>query len=187
MSDVSAHRLPDDRSLRFVPTDASVIAMTLQAQEGSQAQPDVVAPRAARAHLRPLDETELLDAAVVVLYRPRVAGKADALQVAHLDAAGGPHLNVAVCGDYLEDADQPEAFEPDHAAAVTDLDFTDRTQALTVGVHLAVTLQAGQPGPAERANQLQVFQPRVPAIKNHALGRKAPFVRLLEHRLEVVV
>src|SRR5215207_3646693 len=97
-SDISAHRLSDDRCLRFIPTDASVIAMTLQPQERSQAQIDVVAPRAPRAHLRPLDQAELLDAAVVVLYRPRVAGPTDTLKVAHLDTAGGPQLNVAVRG-----------------------------------------------------------------------------------------
>lgn len=69
----------------------------------------------------------------------------------------------------------------------SDLDFTDCAQARAVGVHFAVTLQAGQPDPAERANQLQVFEAGVPAIEDHARRRKAPLVRLLEHCLEVVV
>src|SRR5215216_6811625 len=161
--------------------------MTLQPQERSQAQIDVVAPRAPGADLRPLDQTELLDPAVVVLYRPRETRPLDSLQIAHLNFIGGPQFNVAVCGDYLEHTDQSEAFEPHHAPRLADLDFTDCSQALAVGVHFAVTLQARQPSPAERTNQLQVFQPRIPAIKDHASRLKASLVRLFEHRLEVVV
>src|SRR5690242_16185563 len=104
MSDVSSYRFSDDRSLRFIPTDAIVIAMTFQPQERSQAQADVITPRAPRANLRPFNQAELLDPAVVVLYRPRERRPLDPLQVIHLDFARRPHLNVAVCGDYLEDA-----------------------------------------------------------------------------------
>src|SRR5205085_11521836 len=86
--------------------------MTLQPQKRSQTKPDVVTPRPARANLRPLDQTELLDAAVVVLYRPREAGPLDSLQVTHLSFIGRPPLNVAVCGDYLEHADKAITFEP---------------------------------------------------------------------------
>src|SRR5215213_3542878 len=84
VSDVSAYRLSDDRSLCFIPTDASVIAVTLQSQKCAQAQPDVITPSAPRAHLRPLDQAVLLEAAVVVLYRPREARPLDPLQVIHL-------------------------------------------------------------------------------------------------------
>src|SRR5437868_10578110 len=120
MSDISAYRFSDDRSLRFIPTDAPVIAMTLQPQERAQAQADVVTPRAPRAHLRPLDQAVLLDATVVVLYRPCEARPLDALQVIHLNFVRRPHFNVAVCGDYLEDADQPEPFEPHDAPRLAD-------------------------------------------------------------------
>src|SRR5829696_6576868 len=185
MGDISAHRLSDNRSLRLIPTDALVIAVTLQPQERPQTKPDVVAPRTARAHLRPLDQTELLDPAVVVLYRPREARPLDPFQVARLDFIRRPQLNVAVCGDYLEDADEPEPFEPHHPPRLPDLDFTDGAQPLAVGVNFAVTLQAGQPDPAERANQLQVIEARVPAIEGHASRRKASRVRLHEHRPEV--
>ena len=150
--------------------------MTLQSQECSQAQPDMVTPRAARAHLRPLDQAELLEAPMIVLYRPREARPLDPFQVIHLNFVRGPHFNVAVCGDDLEDADQPEPFEPDDAPARADLDLADRPQALAVGVHFAVTLQARQPNPAERADQLEVFQPRVPAIEDHA-GRLRSLAR----------
>jgi hypothetical protein len=117
-----------------------VITVTLQPQERPQAQGDMVAPRPPRANLRPLDQAELLDAAMVVLYRPRVAGPTDTLQVAHLDPVGGPHLNVAVRGDDLEDADQSEAFEPDDAPRLPDLDLAHRTQALPVGTRARAPL-----------------------------------------------
>src|SRR5215216_5971774 len=147
--------------------------MTLQPQERSQAQIDVVAPRAPGADLRPLDQTELLDPAVVVLYRPRETRPLDSLQIAHLNFIGGPQFNVAVCGDYLEHSDQPKPFEPHHAPRLSDLDFTDRTQALAVGVHFAVSFQARQPNPAERADQLQILKAGVPTIECYAGRRKA--------------
>ena len=142
--------------------------MTLQPQKRSQTQRDVVAPRAPRAHLRPLDQTELLEAAVIVLNRPRECRPLDPLQVTHLAAVRRPHLNVAVCGDNLEDADQPEAFEPGDAPRLPDLDLADRTQTRPVGVHFAVRFQTCQPDPAERANHLQVLKAGVPAIEDHA-------------------
>src|SRR5215216_1327424 len=85
MSDVISHRLSNDRSLSFIPTDASVMAMTFQPEKGSQTKADVVTPRTPRAHLRPLDQTELLDAAMIVFNRPRVARPLDPLQIAHLN------------------------------------------------------------------------------------------------------
>src|SRR5207253_8610390 len=87
----------------------------------------------------------------------------------------------------LEDADEPEAFEPHHAPRLADLNFTDWSQALAVGVHFAVRFQTCQPSPAERANQLQVFKARVPTIKDDASRRKAPRPRRFEHRLKVVI
>src|SRR5215204_3135836 len=105
MGDISAHRLSDNRSLRLIPTDALVIAVTLQPQERPQTKPDVVAPRPARAHLRPLEQTELLDPAMIVFNRPCKASPLDSLQIAHLNFIRGPHFNVAVCGDDLENAD----------------------------------------------------------------------------------
>jgi hypothetical protein len=138
-------------------------------------------------HLYPLDQAELFDAAVMVLYRPRVARPAVALKVTHLDAVGGPQLNVAICGDDLEDADQPKAFGPDDAPRRADLDLADRAQSRPIRINFAVTLQARQPSPAERVNQLQVLKAEGPTIERYAAGRKASPVRFFEHRLEVVV
>src|ERR1043166_8244775 len=187
VSDVSTHRSSNDRSLCFIPTDASVIAMTLQSQECAQAQPDVITPRAPGAHLRPLDQAELLDPAVIVLNRPRETRPLDPLQVIHLDFVRRPQFNVAVCGDYLEDADKAVTFEPDDAPRRADLTFTHRAQARPAGVHFPVTLQARQPSPVKRANQLEVFQPRIPAIEDHTSRRKAALMGGLDHCLEVVV
>jgi hypothetical protein len=161
--------------------------VTLRPQARSQTKPDVVAPRAPRANSRPLEQAGLLEPAVVVLSRPRAARPRDPFQVAHLDFIRRPQLNAAVCGDYLEAADGPEAFEPHHPPRLPDLDFTDGTQARPVGVHFAVTPEPGQPDPAGRADQLQALKPGVPTTGGHAGGRTASLVRLLGRRPEVVV
>jgi hypothetical protein len=161
--------------------------MTFEPEKRPQTKADVVAPCAARAHLRPLDQTELLDRAVVVFYRPRKACPLDSLQLAHLNFIRRPQFNVAVCGNYLEDANEAVTFEPHHTPRLCDLDFTDRTQALAVGVNFAVTLQSGQPSPVERANQLEVFQSQIPAIEGYSSGPKASLMRSFDHRLEVIV
>src|SRR3954467_4235173 len=135
MSDVISHRLSEDRSFRFIPTDASVMTMTFQPEKGSRTKADVVAPRTPRAHLRPLDQTELLEAAMIVFNRPRVARPLDPLQIAHLNFIRRPQLNVAVCGDRFKTGDQPNPFKPHHTSRLADLDFADSTQALAVGIH----------------------------------------------------
>jgi hypothetical protein len=61
-----------------------------------------------------------------------------------------PLLPLLLSIEYLEDPNQPEAFEPHHAFRLPDLNFTDGTQPLAVGVDAAITLQARQPNPAER-------------------------------------
>src|SRR5436305_1691211 len=163
------------------------MTMTFQSEKRSQAQPDVITPCPARAHLRSFYQTELLDAAMIVLNRPREAGPLDSLQVAHLNFIGRPPFNVAVCGDYLEDADKAIAFEPHHATRCADLDLIDSTQTRPVGINFAVRLQARQPYPVKRANQLQVFDARIPTIEEHACGPKPTRMGGFDHRREVVV
>lgn len=81
------------------------MTMAFQPQERSQTQIDVVTPRATRANLRPLDQAELLDTAMVVFNRPRETRPLDSLHVVHLNLPRGPQFDVAVCGDYLEHTD----------------------------------------------------------------------------------
>ena len=125
--------------------------MTFEPQKCAQAQINMIAPGTARPHLRFLDQTELLQAAMIILNRPGKRRPFDPLQIAHLEVIGRPQLSVAVCGDDLEDADQPIAFEPHHAAAFTDLDPTDGLQALPVRVNFPVTFQLRQPNPVKRS------------------------------------
>ena len=122
---------------------------------------------------------------MIVLHRPRVASPLNPLHIKHLNSVRRPPFNLAVCGDRLEDAHQTITFKPDDAT--TPLNFTDRAQALTLWVHLAVTLEPGQPYPVKRAKQLQVVKAEVPAIKDHAGRLKASPVCLFDHRLEVIV
>src|SRR5947209_5200392 len=130
--------------------------MTFQSQKRSQAKPDMIAPRATRANLRSFNQAELLDAAMIVLNRPREACPFDSLQITHLKMIGRPQFNVAVCGNYLEHSNEAITFEPDDAPRSADLHFADSTQARSVGINFAIGLQPGQPVPAERPNQFQV-------------------------------
>src|SRR2546421_11732972 len=159
--------------------------MTFQSEKRSQAQPDVITPCPARAYLRSFNQAELLDAAMIVLNRPREAGPLDSLQILHLNFIGRPHFNVAVCGNYLEDADKAIAFEPHHAAPCANLDFTDSAQARPLRINFAIRLQARQPYPVKRADQLQVFDARIPAIENHARRPKPARLGGFDHRREV--
>src|SRR5947209_5837913 len=161
--------------------------MTLYSEKRTQAALDVIAPSATRAHLRSFNQAELLDAAMIVLNRPRVASPFDSLQIAHLDMIGRPPFNVAVCGNYLEDAHQAIAFEPDNTATLANLDCADGTQALSIGIDFAVRFQTSQPDPVKRANQLQVIKARIPAIEDHASGLKATLVSFFHHCREVIV
>ena len=161
--------------------------MTFQTQKRSQAQADVIAPRPARSHLRPLDQAELFQAAMIILDRPGKRRPFDSLQIIHLQAIGRPQFSVAVCGDDLEDADQPIAFEPDHAAGFTDLDLTHRLQPLTIRINFPVTLQSGQPNPIAGANQLQIIEARIPTIKDHTVGRKSSARGSFDQRLKMIV
>src|SRR5205085_5927989 len=134
-------------SLRFKPTDACVITMTLKPQKRSQTKIDVVTPCATATNLRTFNQTELLDAAMVVLNRPREACPFDSFQISHLKLVGRPPFNRAVCGNYLEYTDQTIAFEPDDSTALINLDTADGTQSSAVRIDFAVTLQTGQPNP----------------------------------------
>src|SRR2546422_5425082 len=112
-----ADRVSDDRRFRLNPGEPGVITMPFQPQEGPQAKPDMSAPRAGRAHLRSFDQTERLYSARIVLNRARTVCPLDPLQSVPLQLGGGPVVNVPVCGDNLEHAEQALAFPP-HPAPV---------------------------------------------------------------------
>ena len=61
--------------------------MTFHPQEGPEAHADVVALRPRPTRLAAFHATELLDAAMIVLNRPRVASPFDSFKIAHLDTA----------------------------------------------------------------------------------------------------
>src|SRR4051794_13925633 len=88
--EVSSYGVPNDSGLGLHPTDASGEAMSLESQERTQSQPDVVALRAGRAALAPLDPGALLDPPVVVLDRPTILGELQPAQVRHRQVVGRP-------------------------------------------------------------------------------------------------
>src|SRR4051812_48321103 len=112
MSEVGAHGVTDDSRLRGRPADAGREQVVLQAQEGAQRQPDVVALRPGAAGLAALHLGALLDAAVVGLDRPAVLRHLLPRQVTHPQVAAGPVRTVAVWGDDLEYLHQPVTRQP---------------------------------------------------------------------------
>ena len=114
------------------PTDAFVIAMTFKSQEGTQCQPDVITLCFGSTHLCALHAAELFDAAMILFNRPRIAGELDARPFAHRQVIACPPLNVAVCGDYLEEANPAVSFQMNHTPARVRLNAGNRAQARVV-------------------------------------------------------
>src|SRR5262245_47772908 len=113
MGEVSADGVADDGELGLEPADAGAEQVPLQAQEGAQRQPDVVALGPLAARLALLGLGVLLDPPVVCLYRPSVLRHLLTLEARHLEVRGGPVANVSVWGDHLEHLDQPVTLKPD--------------------------------------------------------------------------
>src|SRR5262245_10627511 len=187
MSEVGADSVADDGRLGLDPTDAMNEAVTLQAQEGAQGQPDVVALRPGAACLAPLHLGALLDPPVIALDRPAILRVLLPLKVGHRQVAGGPVRNVAVWGDYLEYLHQPVPDQPDLRPARADVRAAQGPLALPVLVDQAVGLQPRQPGPAQLAQQLEVLQAGIPAVEGHQARLEAAPVGRRDHGAEVVV
>src|SRR5438874_1667047 len=102
MSEVGTDGVADDGRLGLQPADAVSEAVGLQAQEGAQGQPDVVALCHGRPRAAPLHLGALLDPSVIVLDREAPLLVLLARHLAHRQLARGPVRNVAVWGDYLE-------------------------------------------------------------------------------------
>lgn len=144
--------------------------MTLQSQEGTQAQTDMIAPGPRQADLRPFDQTILLHAPMVVLNRPRKVGPLHPLQPVHVRFVCGLVFNVTVCGNNLEDANQAIPFQPHQPPLFPNLHDAKGAQALAVGIDAAIGFQAGQPEPLPQAEQFQIVQPCIPTVKDDAGG-----------------
>src|SRR5262245_27540191 len=112
MSKVSADGIADDGGLGCRPTDPGGEQVPLQAQEGTNRQPDVVPLRYRRPCLTPLRLRVLLDPPVIRLDRPAEFRQLLPPKIRHLQVAGRPVRNVAVWGDYLEYLDQPVPLQP---------------------------------------------------------------------------
>src|SRR6202451_4776698 len=155
---------------RLKPANAEGKAVTFHAQEGTDAQADVVALGLGTTSLTALDPTELLDAPVVLLDAPGEVTILQARQGIHLEVAGRPVVRVAVCGDHPEHTDRPITRQMNHTPRHRELHRADGLGLAEVHPYLAVGLQPAQPGPAQTAEQRKVVQAAVPTVEADTLG-----------------
>ena len=161
--------------------------MNFQPQECTQCKADVIALRSPAPCLASLNANELLYPAMKVLYRPSLLCIFHSHKIAHLQIVSCPVFNASICGDCLEDFYQPILFEMHDLPAISYVDLADRSIACTIRVHLPVLLQARQPYPLERADQLEVIDAAVPAIEDHTARLEPSLPGLRKHLLEVTI
>src|SRR5262245_15074669 len=103
--------MADNSRLGLKPGQTVIETEGFQAQESAQSQANVIPLGASEASLRLFEATKLLQAAMVGFDLPSILGKAQAGEFVHLQVIGCPVVNVAVCGDHLEDKDETIALE----------------------------------------------------------------------------
>ena len=154
---------------------------------GAQRPADMVALRPFRTHGTAFDATKLLEVAMIGLNRPNLARGGRALGHGHQRVAGRPIFRVTVGGVDPKHQDEAIAFEMYAGARFANVTRSQGSIARSVRIHQAIVFQARQPLPTERANQFQVFQRAVPAIKTHVAWGKAAVLGDFEHCPEVIV
>lgn len=114
---------------------------------------------------------------MIRLNRPDPASIARAAIHRHQQVVRCPVLRVTVWSVNPKYQDEAIAFAMDARAGIADVAVFECSVAAPVGVDLAVSLQAGQPQPAEGSQQFEVFQTAVPVIETDiVLSDFLPFV-----------
>src|SRR5215210_3073546 len=147
----------------------------------------MVALRPFRAHGTAFDTTKLLEVAMIRLNRPNLARGRAALVHRHQLIATSPIFRVTVWGVDPKHQDEAIAFEMYPSARFANDALGQWSIAVAIRIHQAIVFQSRQPLPAECANQFQVFQRAVPAIKTHVAWGKAALLGGFEHGPEVIV
>lgn len=174
MSQIRTDRLAHQRYLRFVPTDAGTPAMHFQAHERPNGQEQMAPHRPVRPHVGALDPAALLQSTVIDLNAPALLGQRGPLGFSHGSIIGHPGFRVAVWGDHPEDVDEPIAAQMHHAALSGDRDVRDgHGVAAALQRDQTVGLQAGQEGPVQSPQDLEVLEARIPAVEQDG-GRRQP-------------
>jgi hypothetical protein len=161
--------------------------MMLKSQERSQRKPDVIALRSSLSRLASLHSAKLFDASMIGLYRPGHILKLHPLKLRHLHFVGRPVFNVAVLGHELEYFDKSVPFQMQNRARLNNLDFADAAVALAIRINLAITLELGQPEPAQIANDFEVIDAAVPAIKQNTTWLEAALFSCQKHLAKMIV
>src|SRR5215207_2594137 len=161
----------------FVPNESKIRA---------QSPADMVSLRPFRTHGTAFDTTKLLEVAMIGLNRPNLAGRGTALVHRHQFVAGRPVLRVTVWGVDPKHQNEAITLQMHPRPSFANGALSQRSVAAAVRIHQAIVFQSRQPLPAERADQFQVFQRTVPAIKTHIARGKSALLGGCEHGPEVI-
>src|SRR4051812_5022866 len=162
------------------PADAKGKAVTFHPQEGTQAQPDVVALALGPPHLTALDPAELLDAPVILLDPPGKIRVLQTRQRLHRQVTGRPMVRVSVFVDHPEHSDRPVTRQMNLSSLFRNVHRTQRLRRPEVHPDLAIGLQPPQPDPAQGADFLEVLQAAVPTVEADAPGLQPALFRLTQ-------
>ena len=187
MREVAPDSRTNNAGFGIEPGDLSSETVSFQTDKRTDCQADMVALLDFQPVLPAFHSGELLQAPMVGFDLPGIQGTPSRLFDGHIQPAGRPIFRVAVfvhCPKYFDPA---IALEMNDQALRWDEDIADRPIATVVGADFPVFLELGQPVPTKGAYQLQVRQPRVPAVKRHQLRLKAALAGLRKHVLKMVV
>lgn len=173
ISQISSDGFSDNRVFRFKPTDACSVTMTFDSQKCAQTQTDVIKARLAATHLPPLNQTKLLDAAMILFDLPTIRSIFDAFKITDLDFITRPMFRCAVCGCQAKHFNESKIFEPNNFSLLRNLNERDRPQTCSVRINQAIRFQSGQKMPTQRARQFQIFNRPIPTVETNYFGIKA--------------
>src|SRR4030066_2177217 len=187
MSQIQTHRRADNPRLGFKPGDTRLKPMNFKANKCPDSQTDMVTLRDFESVLAPFNTGKLFEATMVDLNLPGIQGIESRLLNGHFQAAGGPVFRVAVCADRPKHLDPAIAFEVNQTPLRWNEDLADRTVTTAIRANFPIALELCQPVPFQTAQQFEIGQPAIPAVKRNQFWLKAALVGLFDHVLKVVI
>ena len=138
--------------------------------------------------MRPLNQTLLLQTAMIHLNPPRRERELFALDLDHPEKARRPVLRCAVCGANPQYFDFAKPLEPANCPVpAAQAGFGDGLEFALMHSNLPVRFEPCKKMPAQRAHQFQIVNRSLPAIKTNKSGIKSALACREQHLGEMVV
>jgi len=137
MSQIAPNSIPNDGSLRIIPTHPRPQPINLQHQKSPQSQKQMTQDRDGFAHLCFPHPTTLFQRSMINFYPPSPPFQLLSLSLAHPQIIGCPVFRVSVFRDSPKDFDEPKALQMHHPP----LTLLDQPISLPIGVHQSLDLE----------------------------------------------